>query len=78
MTTMSATEFRAKCLKVIDRVSETGEAVQITKWGKVVVDVVPHGDNNRPFAEPGFAKGRMWITGDITEPADVEWAGLAD
>lgn len=73
---MSATEFKAKCLKVLDRVQETGEGVQITKWGKVVVDVVPHIEGVPSFAEPGFGKGRMQITGDIMEPLDVEWDAL--
>ena len=33
---MTATEFKAKCLAVIDQVHRRGESVVITKHGKVV------------------------------------------
>jgi prevent-host-death family protein len=38
---MSATEFKAKCLAVLDRVHASGEAVTITKHGRVVAKLVP-------------------------------------
>ena len=36
MQTMKASEFKAKCLKLMDEVNETGEEVIITKNGKPV------------------------------------------
>ena len=38
---MNATEFRAKCLAVIDRVHARREIVTITKRGRVVARLVP-------------------------------------
>ena len=38
---MNATEFKAKCLAVIDRVHERHESVTITKHGKVVAKHIP-------------------------------------
>lgn len=66
MKQMRASIFKARCLKVMDRVQATGEPVVVTKRGKPVVKVVP--------AEPekddlfGFMEGRMKIVGDIMSP----------
>ena len=72
MITMSATEFKAKCLAVLDSVQQTGETVQVTKWGKVVAEVIPPAKPKRQFEKHGFAKGELIILGDIMEPLDVE------
>jgi prevent-host-death family protein len=37
---VNATEFKAKCLSLIDRVSSKGEIVTITKRGRVVARLV--------------------------------------
>jgi prevent-host-death family protein len=50
---VSAVQFKATCLKLIDRVAETGEPVIITKRGKVLARLVPDHDKPR-----GFGKGR--------------------
>ena len=34
--TMKASEFKAKCLKLMDEVAETGEEILITKRGRAV------------------------------------------
>jgi prevent-host-death family protein len=39
MRTMKASEFKAKCLRVLDEVQATGEPVQVTKRGKVVAQI---------------------------------------
>lgn len=47
---MAAAEFKAKCLALLDRVHDRGEAVTITKRGRVVARLVPAGDeDNRPW-----------------------------
>ena len=38
---IKASEFKAKCLALIDEVSQTGESVVITKRGKRLVRVIP-------------------------------------
>jgi prevent-host-death family protein len=39
--TITASEFRAKCLGLFDKVAETGEPIVITKRGKPMACVVP-------------------------------------
>ena len=69
--TMTATEFRAKCLGLIDEVAETGREIVITKRGKPVARLVPY--RRRPRSLFGMDRGRMKILGDIIAPIDVEW-----
>jgi prevent-host-death family protein len=41
MQTLKASEFKARCLKLMDKVQETGEEIVITKNGKPVSKLVP-------------------------------------
>ena len=41
MRTVKASEFKAKCLKIMDEVAATGEPVVITKYGVPVAQLVP-------------------------------------
>jgi prevent-host-death family protein len=68
---VKASEFKAKCLALMDEVARTGEAVTITKNGKPVAELVPHRTaRTNPL---GVLKGQLVITGDIVSPLDVEW-----
>ena len=42
MQTLKASEFKAKCLKLMDDVQQTGEEIVITKNGKPVSKLVPY------------------------------------
>ena len=70
--TITASEFRAKCLALMDEVAETGVEIVITKRGKPVARLIPLRESNRvPF---GLYKDRMEILGDIISPIDdLEW-----
>jgi prevent-host-death family protein len=70
---IKASEFKAKCLAIMDEVERTGDVV-ITKNGKPVAELVPH-RASRPNAL-GLLKDRLFITGDIISPIDVEWEAL--
>lgn len=74
MRTMKASEFKAKCLAVMDEVASTGEPVVVTKNGKPVAEVVPH--RRRKKDAFGILKGQIRITGDIISPIDVKWDAL--
>ncbi|HWD37555.1 MAG TPA: type II toxin-antitoxin system prevent-host-death family antitoxin [Fimbriimonas sp.] len=73
---ITATEFKAKCLQLLDKVGMTGETIRVTKRGKVVAELVPPSSGKRKFAEPGFAKGKMKIVGDIVGPLNEEWEAM--
>ena len=74
MRTIKASEFKAKCLKIIDEVAATREPVIITKHGVEVAELVPI--NRTPKTLFGALKGSMIITGDSMSPIDVEWEAM--
>ncbi len=73
---IKASEFKAKCLKLMDAVSETGEELVITKNGDPVAKLVPY--RVRPKSIFGIDRGSIRILGDIVEPLDVEWEAMQD
>jgi len=64
---MAAGNFKAKCLAVMDEVSQTGEPVLITKHGKPVAKLIAA--NNQADDLFGFMAGKVKIVGDIVAPA---------
>jgi prevent-host-death family protein len=70
MRTMKASEFKAKCLKVMDEVAASGESVVITKNGKEIAKLGPVGERTRSIL--GLHKDQIEILGDIISPIDVE------
>ena len=42
MQTLKASEFKARCLKLMDEVQETGEEIVITRNGKPISRLVPY------------------------------------
>ena len=72
--TMSAAEFKAKCLDVLDQVAERREPVIVTKRGKPVAQVVPI--IRRPTHLWGAMQGEIDIRGDIVSPLEMEWEAM--
>jgi prevent-host-death family protein len=75
MRTIKASEFKAKCLALMDEVAATRRPVLITKNGKPVAELVPHEATPRKSPR-GLHKGKIKILGDIISPLDVEWDAL--
>jgi antitoxin (DNA-binding transcriptional repressor) of toxin-antitoxin stability system len=75
MITIGASEFKAKCLQLLDRVN-LGETIRVTKRGKVVAEVHPPTDEEPTYSGPGAAKGIITIVGDIMAPLDEDWEAL--
>jgi prevent-host-death family protein len=68
MRSIRASDFKAKCLAILDEVSRTGEPITILKRGRPVACLVP------PLASEAkhpqlTLKGTFEILGDIVEPA---------
>jgi len=73
---ISAAQFKAKCLKLMDEVAKTRKSIVITKRGKPVAKLVA--------AEPeprrrlfGCMAGTVTFEGDILAPLEVEWEAEA-
>jgi prevent-host-death family protein len=68
MKTMNASEFKAKCLAILDEVSRTREPLTILKHGKPVARLVPAETEHRVYPQHTL-RGSLEILGDIVEPA---------
>ena len=71
-----AGEFKARCLKLMDEVNDTGEELVVTKRGKPVVKLVPMRPKGKVFF--GAMKGTATIHGDIIGPFFDDWAMKED
>ena len=74
-TEISASDFKAHCSEVIDRVSKGHGSVVITKHGKPVAMLVAVEENEHESLF-GFAKGHVKVHGDIMAPIDVDWEAM--
>lgn len=70
--TLSAGQFKATCLRVMDQVRRTRQPVTITKRGKAVAKLVPV---DEPDRKPLFGRlhGSIAIRGDIVAPTGEVW-----
>ena len=74
---IKASEFKAKCLKLMDEVAESGEEIVITKNGRPVSRLAPY---RRTPSGLSFGRNRdnIRILGDIVSPMPPEWYEKAD
>jgi prevent-host-death family protein len=80
MDEIAISEFKAKCLALVEQVHKTKKPLRITKFGKPIAEVVPLTQKNQRENWLGCMKGKMEITGDIVSPAvDADdWEVLRD
>jgi prevent-host-death family protein len=78
--TVSISEFKARCLALLDLVKKTGQPLLITKRGEPIAQVVPPPEGQKPPSWLGCMRGTGIIVGDIVSPAtdEDEWEALAD
>ena len=62
-STVAASEFKAKCLRLLDEVAEKGDTLIITKRGRPVAKVERIAPLRKPFW--GSGRGKVKIKGDI-------------
>ncbi len=75
LRTIKASEFKAKCLKIMEEVAATGEPVLITKNGVPITQLIPA--RRRPETLFGALKGSASIDGDIVSPVVSGWDALS-
>lgn len=75
MQTIRASEFKAKCLAVMDSVSSTGEVWIITENGRPVAELRPY-RGERPDSPFGLHRD-LQLLGDVISPIeDTPWKVL--
>ena len=79
MKEIAVSEFKAKCLAILDQVQKTKQPIRITRFGKPLAEVTPPSPVV-PKNWMGSMKGTMKILGDIVSPAGDpdDWEVLRD
>lgn len=77
MREVAISEFKAKCLSLLEQVQKTKKPILVTRFGKPIAEVVPASPEG-PAAWIGSMKDTMKIVGDIVSPANKEneWEAL--
>jgi prevent-host-death family protein len=72
--TVSASQFKAQCLAMLDEVAATGEEIVVTKRGRAVARVLAAG-------EPESLQGSVSFhvsDDDLIKPLDIEWNATSE
>jgi prevent-host-death family protein len=77
---VAISEFKAKCLSLLEQVQKTRKPILVTRFGRPIAEVVPASPKAGPGDWIGSMKGTFDILGDIVSPADDEqdWEVLRD
>ena len=80
MKEVAISEFKAKCLALLDQVQKTRKPIRVTRFGKPIAEIVPPSPETAHASWIGSMKDTMKITGDIVSPAneESEWEVLRD
>ena len=71
MRVVTATEFKARCLALIDEVQRTRQNLLVTRHGKPVAEITPHSPNETDRTNP--LKDSIVYQDDLVTPIDVGW-----
>ena len=78
MEEMAISEFKAKCLAVLDRVRKTRTPLLVTRFGEPVAEVVPPSPRKQPRSWLGSMAGTASLRGDVVGPIakEKDWDAL--
>ena len=75
MQTIQASEFKAKCLALMDDIARSGETLIVTKNGRLIAELRPYsgGRSDSPFGR----HSDLQILGDIITSTEEEaWEAI--
>lgn len=79
MRRINASEFKAKCLSILDRVAKSGEPLSILKRGREVARLVPPAGTDEMVPQRTL-RGKAKTLGDLISPVvpAEEWESAGD
>ena len=75
MQTIQASEFKAKCLALIDKIAASGKTLLVTKKWKSILEMKPYSEKRA--TSPFGLYPDLEIHGDLFAPLDQEGHNLA-
>jgi prevent-host-death family protein len=68
MKEVAISEFKAKCLGILQEVRKTRKPIRVTRFGEPVAEIVPSTAEKSKGRKLGSMAGTMKIVGDIIGP----------
>jgi len=65
---VAISEFKAKCLSLLEEVSKTKTPLRVTRRGQAIADVIPASSDVEERNWMGSMSGSIEITGDVLSP----------
>jgi prevent-host-death family protein len=80
MKEVAISEFKAKCLAMIEEVEKTKQPIRVTKFGRPLAEVVPATPDKKQRSWIGSMKGQVKFLGDIVAPVfdESDWKDSDD
>jgi len=80
MNEVSISEFKAKCIGLLEQVRKTKQPLRVVRHGKPIVEIVPATEKVDRMEWIGSMKDSVEIRGDVISPATDEddWEVLRD
>jgi prevent-host-death family protein len=77
---IAISEFKAKCLALLEQVSKTKKPIRVTRFGKPVAEVFPPSPAEKDADWLGSMADTIQILGDIVAPVieETDWEALHD
>ncbi len=76
MNMIQVSEFKAKCLALVESVARTGETLVVTKNGKPIAELKPY-SGGRHSGSPFGLHRKLQIIGNVIDPvAENDWKVL--
>jgi prevent-host-death family protein len=68
MKEVTISDFKAKCLSILEEVRKTRKPIRLTRFGEPVAEIVPSTGEKSKGRKLGSMAGSMKIVGDIVGP----------
>jgi len=80
MEEVAISEFKAKCLAMLERVRKTKQPIRITRFGKPVAEVIPPSPVVESRDWLGCMADSIEIVGDVVSPVieEGDWEALRE
>ena len=72
MKQVAISEFKAKCLSILEQVRKTRKPIRVTRFGEPVAEVIPPSAGKASGRRLGSMAGTAEILGDIVGPTGSE------
>ncbi len=70
--TVSASQFKARCLAMLDEVADTGEEIVITKRGRPVARVIAAAESSGLHGSVTFNESDE----ELVQPVEIDWSAV--